>query len=186
MQSGARRKSFSLGPCPEGVHTKYRRPPGKQKNEERSVTGLATDSLNRVVIVSTLDGTVNVRAHHMILKMVINVFCNQFFDFHTAKLAHVLIIPATVVSIALQRDSGLLAVTCDDLVVRLVDIETRRIVREFGGFSGRVLDLVGSPILDPLSNLDDSTRRLFPPTRGGSSRHRSTQLSGHLIFPLVA
>lgn len=50
---------------------------------------------------------------------------------------------------ALQRDSGLLAVTCDDLV-RLVDIETRRIVREFGGFSGRVLDLVGSPILDPL------------------------------------
>lgn len=51
---------------------------------------------------------------------------------------------------ALQRDSGLLAVTCDDFVVRLVDIETRRIVREFGGFSGRVLDFVGSPILDPL------------------------------------
>ncbi|KAH9063481.1 Utp21-domain-containing protein [Lactarius vividus] len=126
MQSGARRKSFSLGPCPEGVYTKYRSPPGKQKSEERSVTGLATDSLNRVVIVSTLDGTVN------------------FFDFHTAKLVHVLIIPAAVVSIALQRDSGLLAVTCDDLVVRLVDIETHRIVREFGGFGGRVLDLTFS------------------------------------------
>lgn len=126
MQSGARRKSFSLGPCPKGVSTKYRPPPGKQKSEERSVTGLATDSLNRVVIVSTLDGTVN------------------FFDLHTAKLAHVLIIPAAVVSVALQRDSGLLAVTCDDLVVRLVDIETHRIVREFGGFSGRVLDLTFS------------------------------------------
>ena len=149
MQSGAHRKSFSLGPCPEGVYTKYRPPPGKQKIEERSVTGLATDSLNRVVVVSTLDGTVNVRVHRMNLKMVTNVVFNQFFDFHTAKLMHVLIIPA-VVSTALQRDSGLLAVTCDDLVVRLVDIETRRIVREFGGFSGRVLDLVGSPILDPL------------------------------------
>jgi len=150
MQSGARRKSFSLGPCPEGVHTKYRPPSGKQKSEERSVTSLATDSLNRVVIVSTLDGTVNVRAHHMILRMVMNFCCNQFFDFHTAKLVHVLIVPAAVVSMALQRDSGLLAITYDDLVVRLVDIETRRIVREFGGFSGRVLDLVGSPILDLL------------------------------------
>lgn len=47
----------------------------------------------------------------------------------------------------LQRDSGLLAITCDDLVVRLLDIETRRIVREFGGFGGRVLDLVGFPML---------------------------------------
>ena len=70
MQSGAHRKSFSLGPCPEGVYTKYRPLPGKQKSEERSVTGLATDSLNRVVIISTLDGTVNVRAHRMILQMV--------------------------------------------------------------------------------------------------------------------
>ena len=51
--------------------------------------------------------------------------------------------PATIVSITLQRDSGLLAATCDDLVVRLVDIETHRIVREFGGFGGRVLDVVG-------------------------------------------
>lgn len=62
MQSGAHRKSFNIGPCPGDVHTKFRRP-GKQRSEERSVTGLATDSLNRVAIASTLDGTVNVRAH---------------------------------------------------------------------------------------------------------------------------
>jgi WD40 repeat protein len=79
MQSGARRKSFSLGPCPKGVSTKYRPPPGKQKSEERSVTGLATDSLNRVVIVSTLDGTVNVRARHMILQMVMKKFLQPVF-----------------------------------------------------------------------------------------------------------
>lgn len=54
--------------------------------------------------------------------------------------------PATIVSITLQRDNGLLAVTCDDLAVRLVDIETHRIVREFGGFGGRVLDVVGLPL----------------------------------------
>lgn len=61
MQSGAHRKSFNIGPCPEGVQTNYRPPPGKQRSEERSVTGLATDSLNRVAIAATLDGTVNVR-----------------------------------------------------------------------------------------------------------------------------
>ena len=68
MQSGAHRKSFNIGPCPEGVHQKYRPPPGKQRNEERSVTGLSTDSLNRAVIASTLDGTVNVRIHALVVK----------------------------------------------------------------------------------------------------------------------
>ena len=68
MQSGAHRKSFNIGPCPEGVHPKYRPPPGKPRSEERCVTGLATDSLNRVVIASTLDGTVNVRTHALIVK----------------------------------------------------------------------------------------------------------------------
>jgi U3 small nucleolar RNA-associated protein 21 len=50
--------------------------------------------------------------------------------------------PSTITQISLNRDSGLLAVVCDDLVVRLIDIETRRIVRELAGFRGRVLDLV--------------------------------------------
>lgn len=68
MQSGAHRKSFNIGPCPEGVQTKYRPPPGKQRSEERSVTGLATDSLNRVAIAATLDGTVNVRVHALVVK----------------------------------------------------------------------------------------------------------------------
>jgi U3 small nucleolar RNA-associated protein 21 len=77
MQSGAHRKSFSIGPCPEGVHTKYRRPPGKQRSEERTVTGLATDSLNRVAIASTLDGTVNVCAHAMVVKEPKLEICSQ-------------------------------------------------------------------------------------------------------------
>ena len=68
----------------------------------------------------------------------------QFFDFHTATLEHTLVLPSTAVSITLHRDSGLLAVICDDLVVRVVDIETRRIVRELGGFRGRVLDVVSA------------------------------------------
>jgi U3 small nucleolar RNA-associated protein 21 len=66
----------------------------------------------------------------------------QFFDFHSTKLEHTLVLSSTAVSISLHRDSGLLAVVCDDMVVRVVDIETHRVVRELGGFRGRVLDIV--------------------------------------------
>ena len=66
----------------------------------------------------------------------------QFFDFHSTKLEHTLVLPSTVVSISLQRDSGLLAAVCDDMVVRIADIETHRVVRELGGSRGRVLDIV--------------------------------------------
>lgn len=54
----------------------------------------------------------------------------------------------------LQRDSGLLAVICDDLVVRIVDIETRRTVRELKGFRGRILDVVCDYLFDSKSDLD--------------------------------
>jgi len=59
MQSGIRRKSYTLGPCPPEVSARFYSGPAKRS--ERTITGLATDSLNRVVIASTLDGTINVR-----------------------------------------------------------------------------------------------------------------------------
>ncbi len=70
---------------------------------------------------------------------------DQFFDFHTTTLLQTVVLPSTCSAIYLQRDSGLLAVICDDLVVRLVDIESRRIVREMMGFGGNVLDVAFSP-----------------------------------------
>lgn len=66
----------------------------------------------------------------------------QFFDFYTTQLEETLVLPSAATSILLHRDSGLLAVICDDLVLRIVDIETRRIVREMKGFRGRILDVV--------------------------------------------
>ncbi|EEB89750.1 hypothetical protein MPER_12120, partial [Moniliophthora perniciosa FA553] len=120
MQSGIRRRTFEVGTAPPEVAIKA--PTGV----DRSVTGLASDSLNRTVVASTLDGTIN------------------FFDFHTAKLDHTLVLPSGAVSVVLHRDSGLLAVVCDDMVVRVIDIETKRIVRELGGFRGRVLDITFS------------------------------------------
>ncbi len=52
MQSGLKRKTFKLeGNAASGTET---------ASKDRVVTGLATDALNRSVIASTLDGTVNV------------------------------------------------------------------------------------------------------------------------------
>ncbi|RPD66386.1 Utp21-domain-containing protein [Lentinus tigrinus ALCF2SS1-7] len=126
MQSGILRRTYSVGPCPSNVVSRFR-PTGNRKKEERCITGLASDALDRIVVASTLDGTIN------------------FFDFHTAALEHTLVLPSAAVSITLNRDSGLLAVICDDLIVRIVDIETRRVVRELDGFRGRVLDVTFSP-----------------------------------------
>lgn len=77
----------------------------------------------------------------------------QFFDFHTADLEETLVLPSAAVSVVFHNDSGLLAIIHDDLVVRVIDIETRRMVREFSGFRSRVLDLVSIAFLCDHSSL---------------------------------
>ncbi|TFY75072.1 hypothetical protein EWM64_g8940 [Hericium alpestre] len=91
MQSGSQRRSFDLG-----------KRPGSRK-ERRSMTGIATDTLNRTVIASTLDGTL----------------C--FFDFFTAKLVHSVQFPAAITWIDLHLDS----------VIRTFDIPTGRLIDSF-------------------------------------------------------
>lgn len=115
MQSGLKRKLFKV---PAGVDS---------NPKALHVTGVATDSLNRLTVVSTLRGGLHL------------------FDFQTMKLRKSIPLPANITSIHLHRDNNLLAVTCDDLVVRVVDIETQKVVRELFGAKGRILDLAFSP-----------------------------------------
>ncbi|KAJ7582969.1 WD40-repeat-containing domain protein [Mycena floridula] len=112
MQSGIKRKTYDIGPCTPEVAERFRNN-NKKNSTDRCITGLATDPLNKTVIASTLDGTVN------------------FFDFHTTKLEHTIILPSAAVSMHLHPNSLLLAVM-------------KRIVREFGGFRGRILDITFS------------------------------------------
>ncbi|KAF8912114.1 Utp21-domain-containing protein [Gymnopilus junonius] len=164
MQSGIKRKSYTLGPCPSEVAAKFYS--GTVKSSERSISGIATDSLNRVVIASTLDGTVN------------------FFDFQTTKLEHTLVLPSTAVSILLQRDSGLLAVVSDDMIVRIIDIETRRIVRELSGFQSRILDITFSPDSRWLvvSSMDSVIRTFDVPTGRLIDAFRTSSVAASISF----
>lgn len=76
--------------------------------------------------------------------ILLNLNFAKFFDFHTTKLEYTLALPSAAVSMILHRNSGLLAIVCDDMIVRIVDIETRRVVRELGGFRGRIVDIVSA------------------------------------------
>lgn len=166
MQSGIHRKSYALGPCPPEVAARFHS--GAVKRSDRFINGLATDSLNSVVIASTLDGTLNVglyAAHYIYIPTDIVVI--QFFDFQTTELECTLVLPSSVSSILLHRDNGLLAIICDDMVVRIVDIETRRIVRELTEFQSRVLDIVSYAMILYTQISHIYTRRLSPLTHGG-------------------
>ncbi|KAF8682478.1 Utp21 protein [Rhizoctonia solani] len=129
MQSGLKRRTYTIG-------------------KGQTVTGIASDTLNKVLVASTLTGSIH------------------FFDFHTTVKLDQVELPSTAVSIELQRDSGLLAVVCDDLIVRILDIETRKVVRELKGFGARVLDVSFSYDSRWLSvtSLDSTIRTFDIPT----------------------
>lgn len=189
MQSGILRRTFNVGPCPANVASRFR-PTGTKRKDERCITGLASDALDRIVVASTLDGTVNVCLFPSSAILGSNEkSCDQFFDFHTAELEHTLVLPSAAVSITLHRDSGLLAVICDDLIVRIVDIETRRVVRELGGFRGRVLDVVSlsSHFYSAwhITLTCYASARPSLPIPDGLSRHHSTPLSVRLTCRLA-
>lgn len=157
MQSGKERKSYALtGPAPGDSKPKIiaASKPKKTKTKPvvqksiQAITGLAVDALNSTVVASTLEGKL------------------YFFDFHSTQRVAELELESGITGLDLQRDSGLLAAVCDDLVVRLVDIETRRVVRELRGFKGRILDTAFSPDSRWLiaTSLDSTIRTFDIPT----------------------
>lgn len=86
------------------------------------ISDVATDSVNQLCLASSQDG-------HL-----------YYFDFHTARLLASAQLAPGISGLRLHRASHLLAVLCDDLVLLVVDVETRRVARRFRGFRGRILD----------------------------------------------
>jgi len=97
--------------------------PGEGKHT-RDVTGIMVDSLNKTVISCSLDGKI------------------KFWDFETGLLHHEIDWnPMTAITACRYHSaSDLLALSCDDLSIRVIDIETRKLVREFWGCVGQISD----------------------------------------------
>ncbi|KAF2501234.1 WD repeat-containing protein 36 [Lophium mytilinum] len=100
----------SLFPMESGPK-KFARGQGKHT---KAVTGIVVDSLNRIAISCGADGKV------------------KFWDFKSGLLLHEIDwYPMTsIISMRYHRPSDLIALSCDDGSIRVVDIETRKLVRE--------------------------------------------------------
>ncbi|KNC48258.1 Wd-repeat protein [Thecamonas trahens ATCC 50062] len=132
MQSGARRGDFS-DPSLDGKAAHTKR-----------VTGLAIDAVNLLLISTSLDGTV------------------KFWSFAKGELLDTIALDSPIVKASIHRDSGFLALASDDLTLRIVDIETRRVVRSFEGHYNQITDLCISPDARWLiSSSMDSTLRVW-------------------------
>ncbi|WVW84648.1 hypothetical protein I302_106682 [Kwoniella bestiolae CBS 10118] len=179
MQSGKERRSFSLSGSAPGdskpaiiAQSKTARAKAAQQANGtvqktlEAITGLVSDALNRVVVASTLEGKL------------------YFFDFHSTQLLHKVQLSTSITSMSLHRDSGLLSLICDDLTVRLVDIETRRVVRELRGFKGRILDTVFSPDSRWLiaTSLDSTIRTFDIPTGRLVDAFRTASIATSVTF----
>ncbi|KAF1947761.1 Utp21-domain-containing protein [Clathrospora elynae] len=90
---------------------KFAKGEGKHKG---AVTGLAVDGLNRTLISCSDDGKV------------------KFWDFATGILLHEIDwYPMTkIIGLRYHRNSDLIALSCDDGSIRVLDIATRKLIRE--------------------------------------------------------
>jgi U3 small nucleolar RNA-associated protein 21 len=91
----------------------------------KAVTGIVTDLLNRVVISSGLDGGIK------FWEFTTGILLHQFNWEGTTKIPN---------RMKIYRPSELLAVSCDDTCIRLLDVETKKVVRELWGCEGKISD----------------------------------------------
>ena len=128
MQSGQKRKAFVL-PDASSVPT-----------------GLASDALNTQMIISTAEGQLHVRlsSYGMAEEYVLTWSLVQFFNFHDSSYITSVTLPhkAAITGLLLNRDNNLLAVASKDHNARLLDIETKRVVREMSACKSDIVDFV--------------------------------------------
>ncbi|KAJ5550716.1 Small-subunit processome Utp21 [Penicillium sp. DV-2018c] len=130
MQSGQHRQSFPARPPasrPSKSNASVLAAAAASKHT-KAVTGLMVDSLNRTVVSCGLDGKVK------FWDLLSGKFLDEL-DWHPM---------AAITGLRYNKASELVAFSCDDLSIRVIDLETRKLVREFWGCVGQVNDFIFS------------------------------------------
>jgi WD40 repeat protein len=91
---------------------------------QKAVTAIVCDSVNRIVLSGSLDGTLH---------------SWNFKNFSTLLKIN---LKSCISKMAYHRESHLLAVVTDDLCIHVLDTDTFKVVREFWGHEGPVTDVV--------------------------------------------
>ena len=130
LQSGSHRQRFPPRLKPAQAKQLKSQPEGAEELLERlrghkdAITGIIVDNLNKSMVSTSLDGSI------------------IFWEFSTGVVTHRLRLDsASVLAMKYNSVSGLIAISCDDLCIRIIDIESHRIVRELWGCVGQVNDL---------------------------------------------
>ncbi|KAK5082364.1 rRNA-processing protein utp21 [Lithohypha guttulata] len=92
------------------------------KGHSDAITGIIVDNLNQTAVSTSLDGYI------------------IFWQFITGQAQERIKLDGAPISVRYNSVSGLMSVACDDLCVRIIDIETRRVVRELWGCVGQIYD----------------------------------------------
>ncbi|OWK09540.1 hypothetical protein Celaphus_00005971 [Cervus elaphus hippelaphus] len=96
---------------------------GRDQAHKGSVRGVAVDGLNQLTITAGSEGVL------------------KFWNFKNKVLIHSMSLDSSPNSMLLHRDSGILGLALDDFSISVLDIETRKIVREFSGHQGQINDM---------------------------------------------
>ncbi|OQD66617.1 hypothetical protein PENPOL_c004G07655 [Penicillium polonicum] len=129
MQSGLHRQSFPARPqAGRGTKSNAQASISAATKHTKAVTGLMIDSLNRTVVSCGLDGKVK------FWDLLSGKFIDEL-DWHPM---------AAITGLRYNKASELVAFSCDDLSIRVIDLETRKLVREFWGCVGQVNDFIFS------------------------------------------
>ncbi|PWY96807.1 Utp21-domain-containing protein [Aspergillus sclerotioniger CBS 115572] len=131
MQSGLHRQSFPTASFKETLKEKSRFQHVSENHDmkhTKAVTGLMIDGLNRTVVSCGLDGKV------------------KFWNLVSGRLIDQLDwYPMTSINgLRISPTNELVAFSCDDLSIRVVDVETRKVIREFWGCVGQINDFTFS------------------------------------------
>lgn len=112
MQSGLHRGSYSRG-----------EPGSTIPAHDGAIYGIAADACNRYVASAGLDGVLRV------------------WDFSQREKRGEVAVGSAVAKMVHHPGTGMVALACDDLVIRMYDVEAMRSVRRFKGHTDRVTDL---------------------------------------------
>lgn len=133
MQSGEKRGSFPTSATPKPKLIRSLMLPGHAppvQNEDNlhhahdgPVSAVIVDALNQHVVSVGIDGKL------------------KFWDFQKHALVYELDVGSPVSQMELHRDSNLLCVVCDDHVLRMYDVATKKLARRFAGHTHHITDV---------------------------------------------
>ncbi|CAM9336689.1 unnamed protein product, partial [Ectocarpus fasciculatus] len=121
---------------------------GSWKGHRGAVSGVAVDAVNKTMVSAGVDGLL------------------VFWAFKEKRADGAVAVGSGVSQLELVRDTELVALACDDKVVRLYDLATRKLVRRLEGHTNHLTDMCFTPDARRLvtSSMDHTVRIWDLPT----------------------